>query len=280
MAYYWILNMGRSAKANDGGVPQTMYRFRGAGFPPRDAFGYERGNLQPTAPQHWEKVECSDPYGYDKGLTPDWLVGRYGNWWGAQWSAGRLRGFDGLGPTDYPFVDALDQIALHHDIECWIAGEQQHNPGLCIEKNDRFRAENVYRAGGQIEPHEFLFVDGTYPHTHAHGRVKMLPPLLKRRLKTSILLYTILQSESRSAGVASRVMSYRFDSVVKTTLLGIGLASVKVEVPQLLSCLKNPRADNIPISAADCDLIRDRIIKALQGRGDPRVAEILAMLDR
>lgn len=271
--------MGWSARSGDS-RPQTMYRLKAGANLLHNSFEYNRSTLIPARLDVWEKVECSDPWGYDKGGTPDWLVGQYGNWWGAQWSGGRRCGFDGVGPADCPFIDALDQVALSHDIECWLVGETHHNPKLGIQPGDSFRVENVYHEGGQIGPQVFPLKDDTYPHTHAFLRLKALPLMLRQRLKKSVVLYTILQSEVLEAGGPAKVLRYRYDSAVKISLMLLGLAHVRVTVADLLECLDNPRADNLSLTAPECGRLKYVIVQASQGGGDPRLREVLAMLER
>ena len=279
MANFWIFNMGRSAKSGDS-LPQTMYRLRAGASLMHDSFEYNRSTLVPAKLDLWEKVACSDPWGYDKGASPDWLVGRYGYWWGAQWSGGRICGFDGVGPADCPFIDALDQVALSHDIECWLAAERQHNPKLDIQSGDQFRVENTYHEGGQIGPQVFPYKDDTYPHTHAFMRLKALPLILRQRLKKSVVLYTILQSEEIQAGGAAQFLRYRYDTAVKGSLMLLGLAHVKVSQADLLECLDNPRADSLSLTAPQCGRLKALILQARQGGGDARLREVLAMLER
>jgi hypothetical protein len=207
-------------------------------------------------------------------------VGQYGNWWGAQWSGGRRCGFDGVGPADCPFIDALDQVALSHDIECWLVGETHHNPKLGIQPGDSFRVENVYHQGGQIGSQVFFYMNDTYPHTNAFLRLKALPPMLRQRLKKSVLLYTILQSEEIQAGGAGTLLRYRYDIAVKASLMLLGLAHVKVSVADLLECLDNPRADSLSLTAGQCGRLKVLILQARQGGGEARLREVLATLER
>ena len=279
MASFWILNMGRSTKGGDS-LPQAMYRLKAGASLLHDSFEHNRSTLIPARLDLWEKVECSDPWGYDKGGSPDWLVGQYGNWWGAQWSGGRRCGFDGVGPADCPFIDALDQVALSHDIECWLVGETHHNPKPGIQPGDSFRVENVYHAGGQIGPQVFFYMNDTYPHTNAFLRLKALPPMLRQRLKKSVLLYTILQSEEIQAGGAGTLLRYRYDIAVKASLMLLGLAHVKVSVADLLECLDNPRADSLSLTAGQCGRLKVLILQARQGGGEARLREVLATLER
>ena len=279
MANFWVFNMGRSAKSGDS-LPQTMYRLKPGVNLLHSSFEYNRSTLIPSHLDVWEKVACSDPWGYDTGSTPDWLVGQYGNWWGAQWSGGRRCGFDGVGPADCPFIDALDQVALSHDIECWLVAEMHHNPKLGIQPGDSFRVENTYHEGGQIGPQVFPYKDDTYPHTHAFLRLKALPLMLRQRLKKSVLLYTVLQSEAQEAGGAAKFLRYRYDTAVKVSLMLLGLAHVRVTGADLLETLKNPRAENLSLTAPQCSRLTYLILQARQGGGDPRLREVLAMLER
>jgi hypothetical protein len=149
-----------------------------------------------------------------------------------------------------------------------------------MQSGDNFRVENVYHEGGQIGPQMFSYKDDTYPHTHAFLRLKALPLMLRQRLKKSVLLYTILQSEELEAGGAAKFLRYRYDTAVKVSLMLLGLAHVKVTGADLLKCLDNPRADSLSLTAPQCGRLKALIAQARQSGGDPRLREVLAMLER
>lgn len=270
--------MGYSSRSGKG-APQAVYWYRREGAPPELAFQLEGNPARPHYETLWKHIESSDPWGHARGMTPEFLVGRYGNWWGAQWSAGRELGFDGIGPTDYPYVDALDRVALEHDIECWIAGEKQRNPGAAIQTGSKFRVENVFWEGS-VGPRVYTYTGDMGPHMRARQKMAALPGHLKERLKASIYLYAILNmphSLDEAFDIAGRraeidysgvPLLMRPDVAAKTSVSGIGLDGVNVTLGDLIRVLRNPRKENIPLSAGEVAKIRDRILKSRKLRAD------------
>jgi hypothetical protein len=272
MAFWWIFRMGYSRRTGDT-LPQTTYKFLGDGRPSDPQLRAD--GEKPHYATLWTQVATSDPWGYSTGTTPDFLVGRYGNWWGAQWSGGRECGFDGVGPTDCPYLDALDRIAIEHDIECWIAGEVNRNPALGIQPGDVFRVQEVFWESG-VGPREYVYESQLAPHTHARGKMAHLPLHLRERLKASVFLYTILSVPldlndmvdmglaMRNMDTAGKAILLRPDWGSKTAITLLGLKSVPMTLGDLMRFLRQARSNNIPLSGSEVAKIKDRL-RALRG---------------
>ncbi len=281
MAFFWIFRMGYSRRSGDA-RPQAMHKFLAEGRPSDPQLRAEGG--KPHYATLWKEVAASDPWGYSSGTTPDSLVGRYGNWWGAQWSGGRVCGFDGIGPTTCPYVDALDRIAIEHDIECWIAGEVNRNPTLAIQPGDRFRIQEVIWEGS-VGPRDYAYESQLAPHTHARGKMAALPLNLRERLKASVYLYTILSTplnvdDMIDTGLAMRNMDttgkallLRPDWGCQTAITGLGLRSVPISLGDLMRILRNPTGNNIPLSDSEVLRIKARL-RAFHG-SDPVMRGIM-----
>jgi hypothetical protein len=281
MAFFWIFRMGYSRRSGDP-QPQTTYRFLEEGRP--SDLQLRADGERPHYTTVWTQVSTSDPWGYSTGTSPDFLVGRYGNWWGAQWSGGRVCGFDGIGPTDCPYVDALDRIAIEHDIECWIAGEVNRNPALGIQAGDVFRIQEVVWEGS-VGPREYVYESQLAPHVHARGKMAHLPLYLRERLKASIFLYTILSTPldvndmvdaslaRRSMDAAGKTIMLRPDWGCKAAITLLGLTSVSMTLGDLMRFLRNAPGNHIPLSASEVLKIKARL-RALRG-SDAIMREIL-----
>jgi hypothetical protein len=284
MAYWWVFRMGYTKR--ESGNPQTVYWFNRSGAPTPQML--QSDGEKPHYASLWQPVDASDPWGYSSGTTPDWLVGRYGNYWGAQWSGGTFRDFDGVGPTDCPYVDPLDQVALEHDIECWIAGEAKRNPKLSIRGGDMFRVENVYWQG-RVGPREYKYETELTPHLHARPRVTALSRQYKERLKAALLLFTLLytpvsaddlvnSSQSmQNLDAAGKLITLRPDWGCGVAIAGLGLTDVSVTLGDLMRILRNPKAQNIPLTSAEVAKIK-QVITGL-GRTDPIVRGMLNQLN-
>jgi hypothetical protein len=284
MAFWWIFRMGYSARSNDQ-RPQTMYKFLGEARPTDQQLRAEGG--KPHYATLWKQVSCSDPWGYDTGTTPDFLVGRYGNWWGAQWSGGRECGFDGIGPTGCPYLDALDRVALEHDIECWIAGEVNRNRTLGIQAGDRFRVQEVFWENS-VGPREYAYDSQLAPHQHASDRLPRVPSHLRERLKASIYLYTILASPvdvndiidkallMGKMDTAGKAMMSRPDLGCGAAIRLLGLSNIPMSFGDLMRILRGVPGNNIPLSLSDVHRIKVRLRELRSS--DPVVRGILEQM--
>jgi hypothetical protein len=179
VAWYWIFNMGRSAKAGDKLPHQQMWVWNNPGQPNWETMPDGTGGLRPADKIYWLKTPSSDPAGSTGGLPSD-FVGAYGNWWGVTNSGGRYIGEHGIGPVDVAYIDALDEIARDHDICCYLAVEASQSNHLAV--NDIVRVEHVW-LGSRYGPKYYSVTAEIGAHMMARERAKALPQNLRKKLE-------------------------------------------------------------------------------------------------